>query len=234
MKPYYETELGKLYHGDCLEILPQLTEQIDLVLTDPPYGGGLAVDFAERFKSKAGKWWKNEDRSYQKRHEPIIGDDKPFDPSALLKIKSRAKVFWGGNWYANRLPDSGGWWIWDKRNGRRDVTSADWPMSEGEIAWTDVGKGVRIYRHTWFGLIKDSERGEHLHPTQKPVALMCWCIKKAKSIDNYILDPFLGSGTTAVACERLGRQWIGIEISKEYCDIAVKRIIEERSQLKLI
>jgi DNA modification methylase len=233
IKPYYETEFGKLYHGDCREILPQLIEEVDLVLSDPPYGGNLSVDFADRFGRKPDGFWKNTDRSSQARHVPIVGDDKPFDPEVLLNITSRAKVLWGANWYASKLPDRGGWWIWDKRNGKRDVSGAEWPMSEAELAWTTIGKGVRIYRHTWFGLIRDSERGEYYHPTQKPISLMCWCIEKAKSIEGLILDPFLGSGTTAVACERLGRKWIGVEISKEYCDIAVKRIKQERSQLKL-
>jgi len=233
IEPYYETELGKLYCGDCLEIMKGIDiTSVDLVLADPPYGGNLSFDYAERFKTKAGKWWKNTNRTNQIRHKEIIGDDKPFDPAALLKIKCKALVLWGANWYASRLPDSGGWWIWDKRNGKRNVSEVNWPMSEAELAWTNVGKGVRIFRHTWFGLIRDSERGEHYHPTQKPVLLMMWCIKKSKTTGT-ILDPFLGSGTTAVACERLNRKWIGIEISKKYCDIAVNRLKQETAQYKM-
>lgn len=225
-------ELGNcvLWLGDSLTIAPTL-QGVDAVITDPPYGGGLAVDYADRFKNQAGKWWKNVDRSTQVRHEPIIGDDSPFDPAPLLAIKARARVFWGANWYSNRLPDSGGWWMWDKRNGKRDVTEADWPMGEGELAWTNVGKGVRIFRHTWFGLIRDSERGEHHHPTQKPIALMRWCIEKAKVPEGAtVLDPYMGSGTTAIACIRTNRRFIGIEKDPTHYATAVARIQRELAQ----
>ena len=224
MKPYYEDEAVQIYHGDCCDILPHLPK-VDLVLTDPPYGGGLAVDFADRFKTPAGKWWNKSDRSGQARHIPITGDDEPFDPTLILEVKSSAKILWGGNWYASRLPDSGGWWVWDKRNGRRDVSEADWPMSEVELAWTDIGKGTRIFRHTWFGLIRDSELGEHYHPTQKPIALMKWCILKSKT-NGLILDPYMGSGTTLRAAKDLGRKAIGIEIEERYCEIAAKRMAQ--------
>ena len=85
---YHKEEAGVIFCGDCREILP-LLPKVDLVLTDPPYGGGLAVDFADRFKTKAGKWWNKSDRSGQSRHTPIIGDDTPFDPSSLLGIDSK-------------------------------------------------------------------------------------------------------------------------------------------------
>ena len=225
VKAYYQDDYCTIYCGDCREILPSLPK-VDLVLTDPPYGGGLAVDFADRFKSKAGKWWNKSNRAGQARHTPIVGDDKPFDPSPILAIPSTHKVMWGANWYAGRLPDSGGWWVWDKRNGKRDVSGADWPMSEAELAWTDIGKGVRVFRHTWFGLIRDSERGDFLHPTQKPVALMTWCIEKSRT-SGTILDPFMGSGTTLRAAKDLQRKAIGIEIEEKYCEIAAKRLQQE-------
>jgi len=228
MKPYYDDGKGiVIYHGDCREIIPSLKEKrFGLVCCDPPYGSGLAVDYAERFKNKSGDWWKNTDRSTQKRHVPIYGDDEPFEPSHLLAIKSEHKVLWGGNWYAARLPDSGGWWVWDKRNGKRDVSEADWPMSEAELAWTDVGKGCRVFRHTWFGLIRDSENGEHFHPTQKPVVLMRWCIEMSKS-DGLILDPYCGSGPTLRAAKDIGRKAIGIEINEQYCETAARRLQQE-------
>lgn len=225
MTPYYQDSSVTIYHGDCREILPNLG-RVAAIVTDPPYGGGLAVDFAERFKTKAGKWWKNSDRSTQARHVPIIGDDIPFNPTILLEHQAKALVLWGANWYSSRLPDSGGWWVWDKRNGSRDVSEADWPMSEAELAYTNVGKGVRIFRYTWFGLIRDGEHGEHHHPTQKPIALMRWCIEGTKT-DGVILDPFMGSGTTLRAAKDLGRKAIGIEIEERYCEIAARRLSQE-------
>lgn len=217
-----------LYLGDCYKIIPSLVDA-DAIITDPPYGAGLTMDYAKRFKTKARKWWKNTDRSYNIRHEDIVGDDKPFDPAPILAL-GLPTIMWGGNWYSSRLPDSGGWFVWDKRNGHRNVVGAEWPMSEAELAWTNIGRGVRVYRHTWFGLIRDTERGEHYHPTQKPVALLQWCLGYIKG--KTILDPFMGSGTTGVACLRAGRDFIGIEIVPKYYDIACRRIKAEHSQLK--
>jgi site-specific DNA-methyltransferase (adenine-specific) len=223
IEPYYSDGDITIYNGKCEEVLEGLTDSISLVLADPPYGSRLAVDFAERFKTKAGKWWNCNDRRGQRRHTPIIGDDLPFDPSFVLSIKSKAKVLWGANWYASRLPDRGGWWVWDKRNGKRNVSEAHWPMSEVELAWTDVGKGARIFRYTWFGLIRDGEHREFYHPAQKPVALMSWCIQSSKT-DGLVLDPYCGSGTTLIAAKRLQRPAIGIEIEEKYCKIAVDRL----------
>lgn len=227
MKPYYEHRGITIYHGDCREILPSLPP-VGLLLCDPPYGIGLAVDYADRFSPQPGsaRWWSSSDRKLNVRHKPIVGDDEPFDPAHLISFPAQRRVLWGANWYANRLPDSGGWWMWDKRNGKRDVSDADWPMGEGELAWTDVGKGVRIFRHTWFGLIRDSEHGDHYHPTQKPSALMAWCIEKAK-VPGTILDPYAGSGPTLIAAKAMGRKAIGIEIEERYCEIAAKRLSQE-------
>ncbi len=219
-----------LYLADCLDVMKDLDiESFDCVVTDPVYGTGQTMDFADRFKNKSGTWWKKSTRETQARHQPLIGDDKPFDPSPILALK-KPSILWGGNHYASRLPDSGGWFVWDKRGGSRDVTAADWPMGEGEIAWTNTGKGVRIFRHTWFGLIRDSERGEHYHPTQKPVALMEWCINKTKGV---VLDPYMGSGTAGVACANLDRRYIGIEIDEDYFNIACRRIEEAYQQPRL-
>ena len=218
-----------LYLGDCLEILPTLPK-VDAVVTDPPYGSGLSMDFKKRFKTKAGAWWNNQDRSTQQRHDDIVGDDAPFDPAPILALGVPTTMF-GANWYASRLPDSGGWVVWDKRGGQRDVSGASWPMSEAELAWTNVGKGTRVVRHTWFGLIRDSERGEHYHPTQKPVAVMEFCLQRMP--EGLTLDPFMGSGTTGVACANLGRKFIGIEIEERYFQIACERIEAAYAQMRL-
>ena len=226
MKPYYTDAQVTIYHGDCRKILPQLEGTFDVVLTDPPYGIGLATDYAKRFRPAIGKWWKVRSRESNIRHKPIIGDDEPFDPALLLGIPSRAKVFWGANCYLSKLPDRGGWWVWDKRNGKRDVSEADWPMGEGELAWTNIGKGVRIFRHTWFGLIRDSERGQHFHPTQKPVALMEWCLRMAKA-SGPVLDPYCGSGPTLLAARNMGLPVVGIETDEEHCATAVRRLSQK-------
>jgi len=228
LTPYYEDALCTLYHGDSAAILPTLPPA-DLLLADPPYGTGMTMDWATKLSSRASGWWRNTDRTASTRHRAkMVGDGSPFDPLGLVEFDARAKVLWGANWYANRLPASAGWWVWDKRGGRRNVTDVDWSMGEAEMAWTTIGQAIRVFRHTWFGLIRDSERGSHLHPTQKPVALMGWCIEGAKvPRGGLVVDPFCGSGPTLRAAKDLGVRAIGIEIDEAYCEVAANRLRQE-------
>jgi site-specific DNA-methyltransferase (adenine-specific) len=230
MTPYYEHAGITIYHGDCREILPQLPALPgpSFVLTDPPYGAGLSFDYAQRFQAskrnpvKGGRWWSNADRASIGRHTPVRGDDEPFDPAHLMQYGRL--VLFGANHYASRLPDCGGWIVWDKRRGIED---AQWPMSEAELAWTNLGEGVRVFRHRWFGLIRDSEKGEHFHPTQKPVALMKWILERWGRPDDLLLDPYCGSGPALIAASELKLRAIGIEIEEKYCEIAAKRLSQE-------
>ena len=207
MTPYYETSLGKLYHGDCLDIMPQL-EPVDLVLTDPPYGLG------DRMKDDAGEWAKGFHEAPEWDNETVCNDLVLF----AIKMANHA-IIWGGNYYD--LPPMRGWLSWDKKQSH---TSGHF-----ELAWTTLDIPTRNYR---LSRVEAYSRMNKEHPTQKPTGLFVWCIELAGDVGN-VLDPFLGSGTTAVACERLKRRWIGIEISEEYCEIAAKRIGRETSQLKL-
>jgi DNA modification methylase len=219
----YEEPNIVLLHGDCMEILPLLEEtNIDLVLADPPYGLNLNCN-AKRFTRKNSPWWNNVDTSKVKTHPQIIGDDKPFDPTPFLKYKS---ILWGGNHYASKLKDSGGWLIWDKRKGAEDLAEKGWPLGEAELAWTNILGSTRVFRNLWSGLLRSEEKGDFFHPTQKPINLMKWCMSFAPKA-KIILDPYLGSGTTAVASKQLGRQCIGIEIEKNNINIAIDRLRQE-------
>lgn len=204
-----------LYRGDCLEILSTL-EGIDAVVTDPPYG----INYSH------GKGGGKLARSTKFDDHPIIGDDKPFDPSPWLTFEK--VVFFGANHFASKLPDSAFWLIWDKRDG---ICSND--QADVEMAWVK-GKGqARIIRHLWNGMLKASERGqERVHPTQKPVAVMEWILVTA-NIYGVVLDPYMGSGTTGVACINLKHPFIGIEIDKRYFDTACERISAAYSQGRL-
>ena len=226
-KPYYETELGKLYHGDCLEIMPEL-EPVDLVLTDPVWGNKTKCN-AQRFTRAKSPWWSCVDTSKITPHKDLQNDDKPLDPSPFISKKA---ILWGANHYSSRLPDSGGWLIWDKRKGAEQMAETGWPLGEAELAWTNVIGSTRVFRNLWSGILRSSEKGKFYHPTQKPIVLMEWCLGFLKG-SGAVLDPYIGSGTTAVACERLNRKWIGIEISLDYCRIAKERIKKEISQKKL-
>jgi len=207
-KPYYQDEWVTIYHGDCREILPQLDVKVDLVLTDPPYG--INYRHGESYTPK---------KSVGTRHhgEVMIGDDKPFDPSFLLHFPN--VILWGANNYASRLPDSRGWLVWDKKV----LETRENHFSDCDMAWTNQNKPIRIFRHRWSGIYRDSQNGERsFHPTEKPVSLMAWCISFHPDC-NLILDPFLGSGTTAYCAKKLNRKCIGIEIEEKYCEIAAKR-----------
>jgi DNA modification methylase len=151
----------------------------------------------------------------------VIGDDKDFDPSPLLGF--REVILWGANHFWSSLP-SGGALIWLKRNDGAFGTF----LSDAEIAFIKGRQGVFAFRYLFGGSSKAIDAGygayeQPPHPTQKPIALMEWCIQKARMPET-ILDPFLGSGTTAVAAKKLGRHFLGFEISEEYCRIARERI----------
>lgn len=202
----------KLYLGDCLAVTP-LLGGIDAVVTDPPYGisyshgaGGGKLARSTIFDS-----------------HPVAGDDEPFDPSPWLGFPK--VVLFGANHYASRLPDSAFWLIWDKRDG---VCSND--QADAELAWVKGRGNARVIRHLWNGMLKASERGiDRVHPTQKPIAVMEWAMRAAGVAGN-VLDPFMGSGTTGVACVRLGHRFTGIEMDPRYFDIACARIEKAISQ----
>lgn len=216
IKPTWEREGVQLYLGDCREILPTLGN-VDAVVTDPPYGIS--------YSPGAGGGEFNKPKSFTGK-DIVFGDSERFDPSPFLL--SSEILLWGGNHYAGRLPDGGSWLIWDKRCGNYSNDFADC-----EIAWINKKQPARIFRHLWNGGIRASEHGkERLHPTQKPIVVMQWCIS---FIDGEtILDPFMGSGTTGVACVSLDRKFIGIEIEEKYFNIAVKRIEAELDRYPLL
>ena len=212
MTPYYEHGGITIYHGDCREIMPDVWFGVDLLLTDPPYGVNEATNRKERGRAKLAEC---------NDFPAVFGDDKPFDPSHLLVVP-RAVLF-GGNYFADRLPPTASWIVWDKRDGIPSNDNADC-----ELAWTNLGGPARVFRHLWNGMIKASERGERrVHPTQKPVALMRWIIQRWTTEGQLVLDPYMGSGPVVIAAKESGRRAIGIEIEERYCEIAAKRLQQE-------
>ena len=196
-----------LYLGDCLEILPTLPK-VDAVITDPPYGISHPCNFAARGRANLASC---------NDYPAVHGDNEPFDPSHWLALNVPT-LMWGGNHFASRLPDASGWCVWDKERPE------DLDQATCELAWTNFVKGVRRFRYLWNGMMRAGERGENYHPTQKPVALQEWVLGLRWTPRGTILDPFMGSGTTGVACANLGRKFIGIEIEPKYFDIACARI----------
>lgn len=195
----------ELYLGDCREVLPTLGK-VDAVVTDPPYG--------------ISKLWAGEQKGKNGKSRLWDGDNAWDDstmPEAVRLARSIAEssIIWGGNYYD--LPPSRGYLVWDKM---QEFSNAD-----SELAWCSWDQTPRTFRYARAQLASEGKD----HPTQKPLPLMVWCLRflpKAKTI----LDPFMGSGTTGVACVKLGRKFIGIEIEPKYFDIACKRISEALKQ----
>lgn len=212
MRPYYEQDGITIFHGDCREILPTLhAGVIDLVLTDPPYG----IRYDPSGKASSTSWGKKDNFT---KADKVVGDDRPFDPRHLLELPSLLILF-GANHYADKLPPSASWIVWDKREG---LSTND--FGDCEMAWTNLGGPARIYYHLWDGLNKRTERGiPRVHPTQKPIALMQWCLQRVSKAKS-VLDPYCGSGTALIAAKSLNLTAIGIEIEERYCEIAAKRL----------
>ena len=210
-----------LIHGDCREVLPGLPK-FDLILTDPPYGLGLG----KPENNKRGLYGKQTG----KEHESVDWDVAPPDAAmlCLLRQAAAAQILWGANYYADKLPCSRGWIVWDKMN------DAFYSTSDGEVAWSNVPSRLRFFRRPQ-GLDKGFVNRDpfgNVHPTQKPLALMLWCINvfMKNHPPQTVIDPFVGSGTTGVACAQLGKTFTGIEKERKYFDIACQRIARAQAQ----
>ena len=246
--------LNTVICGDCLEVMKQLPDNcVDLVfknnltnslksrimatydqprqkekagggkaaaetpkiicITDPPYGIGAD----EAASKNSGKWgWKYYGETRWDRKRPI---KRVFDE--IIRV-TEGQVVWGGNYFADILPPSMGWLIWNK-------CQRAFSLSDAELAWTSYHKAIRTFDYSRGAAIQDGK----VRPTQKPIALMRWCIEKFTTEGDIILDPYFGSGTTGVAAVRMGRHFIGIEINPDYCKIAEKRIQDERDKYAL-
>lgn len=205
--------------GDCLEFMRKLPDKcVDLVLTDPPYG----INITEEFKKAWG------DEKAKKRVYKSAAWDA-CAPSAeyfteLLRVGKNAIIF-GGNYFAHMLPPSRCWLVWDKLN----VTSS---FADCELCWTSFTSSVRKFEHLWNGLAvqNKSDREERFHPTQKPVGLIVRILEKYARPGQIILDPFSGSGTTAVACHNLGLDFLCIEKDPDYHAASMARLEKHRAQ----
>lgn len=232
MKPYYQSEHGQIFMGDCLDVMLQLQDKFDLCLTDPPYGIGEA---AGRNKSRGSLKPKPDHKNtkgtpiYSTNFGSLSWDNKIPDKEffdLIYKLSSNQIIF-GGNYFVEYLKNSPCWLVWDKVNGECDFADA-------ELIYTSFKTAVRIFKFRWAGMLQQDMRHKEkrYHPTQKPIKLIENILSKYSESDQSIFDPFLGSGTTAIACENLNRRWVGIEKEERYCEISAKRIEEAASQMK--
>lgn len=218
MTPYYQRGGIAIYHGDARDLLPRLP--FDWICADPPYGIGHPVDYSARGRSKLAA---------ASNYVPIANDDKPFDPSWIVSLR-KPTLLWGANHYADKLPASAGWVVWDKKRPH------DLDQSTAELAWTNFVRGVRVFRHLWHGMMRDSERGEGVlvHPMQKPEALHRWTFSLRWCPGGVVADPYMGSGSLLAAALSVGRSAIGIELSEHYCEVAATRLEQASRQSVLL
>jgi site-specific DNA-methyltransferase (adenine-specific)/modification methylase len=206
---FEKIEIGNaiLYCGDALEVLPSLSREQAALITDPPYG----IDFTQRTTGAK-----------------ITGDDKPFDVLHLLSL-GLPTVIWGEN-YMEQLTGRGRL-IWLKRAVEQAAPKS---YSDAEIAWTNMINQVKVYRQISDGCIRGGDEFGivRVHPSQKPIALMKWCIGFAKEA-KMIIDPYMGSGSTGVAAVALGLKFTGIEIERSHFETSCKRIEQAQAQLCL-
>lgn len=205
----------RLILGDCREVLPTLGKVDAAVVSDPPYG--------MKWDTNSARFSGGDRQSVARRGQGrsdwgvVVDDDKPFDPAVWLSFCE--VILWGSNHFAARLP-VGTSLVWVKR---LDGAFGSF-LSDAEVAWQKGGHGVYCFRD--MSMMAEAKHREH--PTQKPVGLMQWCIERTKAAT--ILDPYMGSGTTGVACQRLGRKFIGIEIDPVHFATACRRVEQAMQQ----
>jgi len=203
----------RLILGDCLAVMP-LLDTFDAVVTDPPYGmgdlwrggGGLDKKSSWKFNPKEAMQWDMNAPSFV----PDI-------------VQGRKAIIWGGHFFD--LPKSRAWLVWDKGLG-------NFTTGHSELAWTNLRQPIRNLRLCPNVMTPTGKDGPKVHPTQKPVEVILWCLGFLPDAQT-ILDPFMGSGTTLVACHKLGRAGTGIELDPDYFDIACKRVDEATRQADL-
>ena len=192
--PYYRDDSVVIFNADCKEIVPHIPKA-DLLLTDPPYGIGIASN------------------PVRQKHAKMDWDESaPDDGTLLVMLASADKaIVWGGNYF--RLPPHQCFLAWDK------MQPENFSLAMLEQAWTNLKGPAKMFRKSVTSYAKQ-------HPTQKPLALMKWCIGLAGDVQT-IIDPFAGSGTTGRAAKDLGRKAVLIEREERYCEIAANRMRQE-------
>lgn len=207
----------RLILGNCMEVMKSLG-RFDAVVTDPPYGIGRGSGMGGGGRGLTGSRNTHLRRYKDGEWDSSRPNKAVFD---LIIDKSDIQIIWGGNYFSDLIPVSGKWLFWDKCQTMPSY-------SDGELAWTTIG-GNAVKQFTYNGNGLQAKEKERFHPTQKPIALMEWCIGFMPNAVT-ILDPFMGSGTTLVACQRMGRQGTGIEIDPDYFEIACRRVDEATRQ----
>lgn len=200
-------------------------EKADMVYTDPPYGMKLETDYSGIIGSSYAK---SSFIGGSKKHRPVIGDNEDYDPSFILNtFKSTKEIFlWGGDYYCQLIPKGGGWLVWDKTGGQNSLMDAGF-SSNFELCWSKQKHKRDLARITWKGVVGRGGEGGvgagTVHPTQKPIKLAEWFFECWGKDKTNIVDLYLGSGSTLIACEKTNRKCFGMEIDPQYCQVIIDR-----------
>ena len=196
-------------------------EKADILIADPPYGMRLNADYS----SMKGNLRFLADKAANggNRYEDVAGDDVDFDAAPVRSLWPASEQFWfGADYYASSLGDTehgGSWMVWDKR---LEESADEMFGSCFELVWSAERHKRLVLRHKWAGIFgSEHEDAARAHPTQKPLVLLIDLLTRWAG--GLVADPFLGSGTTMIACEKLGRRCYGMEIEPRYVDVAVRR-----------
>lgn len=214
----YQLGNHRLMCGDSTSIddVIKLTQdkKLKLALTDPPYGIDVVSD--------NGEVGANFGIAKKGNYSKVIADDTTETAQQsyhILNSYTDKQIIWGGNYFTDFLPFSDGWLIWDKRvdSGIRNT------FADGEMAWCSFHTPVRIYHQLWNGMIREGEKEKRVHPTQKPIRMLCDILKDFSDENDDVLDLFGGSGSTLIACEQLNRKCYMMELDPKYVDVIIQR-----------
>jgi len=217
-------EINKTYLGDCINYLKSLPDKsVDFVITDPPYGIGInKMNFVKSGAVKVGGAYRNDYTDH-----PTDWDENGLTDEYFREIQrvSKHQIIFGANHFASVLPDSRCWIVWDKRTQSKYNND----FADCELIWTSMDKPSRIIRFLWSGMLQQDMKNKEkrYHPTQKPVKVMREIIEMFTEKGQTILDPFMGVGSTLIACKESGRNFIGIEKEEKYYKIANQRLSQE-------
>lgn len=214
-----------MIQADCMEVMKHIKDnEVELSCVDPPYGIGEDSDKIAEYNSKPRVSWT---ASRPKKYDKKEWDNKPPSQEYFNEIirVSKKQIIWGGNYFTDKLPVSGGWIVWDKM-----VVMPT--FSDGELAWVSCGDCVKIARFLWAGYRK-CEETERFHPTQKPVALYKWLLSRYAKPGDKILDTHGGSGSICIACHDLGYELTWMEKDPDYYAAAVERYKRHAAQAVL-
>ena len=208
-----------VYNEDCVEALKRFSDNhFDLAIVDPPYGIG-----EDGLKNHSRNQLAQATKYTPKNWDRKAPDKEYFDE--LMRV-SKNQIVWGGNYFG--LPASNCWLVWNKKNGEN-------LYADCELAWTSLNTAVRKFKWRWNGMLQQNMKDKEvrIHPTQKPVALYDWILEQFGSDANLILDTHVGSGSSRIACNKAGKQFVGFEIDKDYYEAQEKRFKDFVSQLRM-